>query len=122
MKDLIGTEPENAKRSGKRGSMKLLVLGATGGTGVEIVRQAIEHGHSVTAFVRSPERLKPFRDRISVKQGNLWDAAELEPVIKGHDAVLSASGPRVPISKADANLLRHCAIDLPNPIPLPAVR
>jgi hypothetical protein len=28
------------------------------GTGLEIVRQAIEHGHSVTAFVASPDRLK----------------------------------------------------------------
>ena len=39
--------------------MKLLVLGATGGTGLEIVRQAIEHGHKVTAFVRNPERPEP---------------------------------------------------------------
>jgi putative NADH-flavin reductase len=42
--------------------MKLIVLGATGGTGLEIVRQAVERGHTVTAFVRSPERLKPFGD------------------------------------------------------------
>ena len=37
--------------------MKLVVLGATGGTGLELVRQAIERGHSVTALVRSPEKL-----------------------------------------------------------------
>jgi putative NADH-flavin reductase len=92
--------------------MKLVVLGATGSTGLEIVRQVIEHSHSVTTFVRSPERLKPFWDRISVKQGNLLDTAELEPVIKGHDAVLSAFGPRMPISKADANLLRQFAVAL----------
>jgi putative NADH-flavin reductase len=102
--------------------MKLVVLGATGSTGLEIVRQAIEHGHSVTAFVRSPERLNPFRDRISVKQGNLLDAAGLEPVIKGHDAVLSAFGPRVPISKADANLLRQFAIALTSAMPRAGVR
>ena len=40
---------------------KLVVLGATGGTGLEIVRQAIELGHSVTAFVRSPQRLNSLR-------------------------------------------------------------
>jgi putative NADH-flavin reductase len=94
--------------------MKLLVLGATGSTGLEIVRQAIERGHFVTAFVRSPERLNPFRDRITIKQGNLLDTAELRPVIKGQDAVLSAFGPRVPISKADANLLQQFALALTN--------
>ncbi len=102
--------------------MNLVVLGATGSTGPEIVRQAIEYGHSVTAFVRSPERLKPFRDRISVKQGNLLDAAELEPVIKGHDAVLSAFGPRVPIAKGDANLLRQFAVVLTTAMPRAGVR
>src|SRR5215469_9795711 len=92
--------------------MKLAVLGATGGTGLEIVRQAIEHGHSVTAFVRSPERIKPLRDRITVEQGDLLNSAELERVIQGHDAVLSGFGPRPPVSKADANLLQRFAVAL----------
>jgi len=92
--------------------MKLVVLGATGGTGLEIVRQAMERGYSVTAFVRSPERLKPFLDRIIVKQGDVLNSAELGRVMQGHDAVWSAFGPRVPISKADANLLQHFAVAL----------
>jgi uncharacterized protein YbjT (DUF2867 family) len=92
--------------------MKLVVLGATGGTGVEIVRQAIEHGHSVTAFVRSAERLRPFGDRIAVRQGDLLHVGELERAISGHDAILSGFGPRVPIVKTDANLLRSFAIAL----------
>jgi putative NADH-flavin reductase len=92
--------------------MKLVVLGATGGTGGELVRQGIEHGHAVTAFVRSPERLKPFRGRITIKQGDLLDSLQLEEAIKGHDAVLSAFGPRVPISKGDANLLQRFAVAL----------
>jgi putative NADH-flavin reductase len=89
--------------------MKFVVLGATGGTGLEIVRQAIEQGHSVTAFVRSPEPLKPFGNRITVKQGDLLNSAELAKAISGHDAILSGFGPRVPIAKADANLLRNFA-------------
>jgi putative NADH-flavin reductase len=92
--------------------MKLVVLGATGGTGLQIVRQAIDHGHSVTAFVRSPPPLKPFRDRITVIQGDLLNSAELEGAIKGHDAVLSGFGPRLPVSKDDANLLRQFATAL----------
>jgi len=92
--------------------MKLIVLGATGSTGLEIVRQAIERGHSVTAFVRSAERLKSHQDRITVKQGDLLNSADLEQVIRDHDAVLSGFGPRVPISKADATLLRQFAVAL----------
>jgi putative NADH-flavin reductase len=92
--------------------MKLVVLGATGGTGMEIVRQAMKRGHSVTAFVRSPERLKLFSERITVKQGNLLNGAELEQAIKGHDAIVSGFGPRVPIAKDDENLLQQFAVVL----------
>jgi putative NADH-flavin reductase len=102
--------------------MKLLVLGATGGAGQEIVRQAIERGHSVTAFVRSLDRLKPFKDRITIKQGDLLNSAELEQAIRGHDAVLSAFGPRVPISKVDANLLQRFAVALTSAMPQAGVR
>lgn len=102
--------------------MKLLVLGATGGTGIEIVRRAIERGHSVTAFVRSPERLKPFGDHITVRQGNLLNPVELEPVIKGHEAVLSGFGPRLPVSKADANLLRQFGGALTGAMPKAGVK
>ncbi len=92
--------------------MKFVVLGATGGTGLEIVRQAIEHGHSVTAFVRTAERLKPFGNRITIQQGDLLNPAELAKAISGHDAILSGFGPRVPIATADANLLQNFATAL----------
>ena len=94
--------------------MKLLVLGATGGTGLEIVRQAIEHGHEVTAFVRNPERLKPFGEAISVIRGDLLESSELGPAIQGQDAVLSAFGPRYPVSKSEAHLLERFAVALTN--------
>jgi putative NADH-flavin reductase len=92
--------------------MKLIVLGATGGIGLEIVSQALQHGHAVTAFVRSEERLKPFRDRLTIRQGDLLNSSELEQAIGGQDAVVSGFGPRVPISKGDANLLRDFALAL----------
>ena len=92
--------------------MKLVVLGATGGIGLEIVRQAIEHGHAVTAFVRSPERLRGFQGRIRVIQGDVLNSVELARAIEGHDAVLSGFGPRVPIAKSDVNLLRQFAVAL----------
>ena len=105
-------EAECGGLSKSRNALKLVVLGATGGTGLEIVRQALERGHSVTAFVRSPERLSPFQDRISIKQADLLDSAQLEQVLKGQDVVVSGFGPRVPLSKADAHLLEQFAIAL----------
>jgi putative NADH-flavin reductase len=121
MKSRLETESESAGRSAAR-SRKLVVFGATGGTGLELVRQAVERGHSVTAFVRSPERLGAFRESITVRQGDLLKAAELEQVIRAHDAVLSAFGPRVPVSKADAHLLQQFAVALTSSMVHAAVR
>ena len=92
--------------------MRLLVLGATGGTGIELVRQAIDRTHSVTAFVRSSNRLQPYRDRIAMKQGDLLNWKELAGAIEGQEAILSAFGPRVPIAKEDADLLSRFAQSL----------
>jgi putative NADH-flavin reductase len=102
--------------------MKLLILGATGATGIEVVAQAIERGHSVTAFVRNPEPLKPFGDRITVSPGNLLNRAELAGVLAGQDAVLSAFGPRLPISKDDADLLQRFALALTSAMQQAGVR
>ena len=102
--------------------MKIVVLGATGGIGLEIVRQAIQQGHSVTAFVRSPERLESFADRIAIKQGDLLNPAELAKAISGRDAIPSGFGPRVPIAKTDANLLGSFASALTTAMHHAAVR
>jgi putative NADH-flavin reductase len=92
--------------------MKLVVLGATGGTGLQIVSLAIERGHSVTAFVRAPDALSRFGDRITVIRGNLLSSSEVQRALEGHDAVLSAFGPRLPLSKGDATLLQRFALAL----------
>jgi len=92
--------------------MKLVVLGATEGTGLEIVRKAVERGHSVTGFVRSMERLKPFGDRIAIRQGDLLNSGELAEAVRGYDAVLSGFGPRLPIAKADEDLLHRFSLSL----------
>jgi putative NADH-flavin reductase len=89
--------------------MRILVLGATGGIGQEIVRQAVEHGHAVTAFVRARGRLDELDGRISVVQGDLLNSHQLEEVMVGKDAVASGFGPRVPISKRDSHLLQGFA-------------
>jgi putative NADH-flavin reductase len=89
--------------------MKLVVLGATGGTGIELVRKALERRHEVTTLVRSPEKLNGFRERVSIRQGNLLSTGDLAEAIAGHDAVLSGFGPRLPIAKSDTHLLEQFA-------------
>jgi putative NADH-flavin reductase len=92
--------------------MKMLVLGATGGIGQEIVRQATERGHQVTAFVRAPERLNSIAARFGVIQGDPLSSAELARAIEDHDAILSGFGPRVPLRITDATLLHRFGIAL----------
>jgi putative NADH-flavin reductase len=73
--------------------MRLLILGATGGTGLQLTSQAVERGYSVTAFVRSPQRLGSLRHRLAVREGDPRSVAELQAILPGHDAVISALGP-----------------------------
>jgi putative NADH-flavin reductase len=92
--------------------MKILILGATGATGVEVVAQAVERGHTVTAFVRNQSPLAKFGARINIVRGELLDSGELAQVLAGQETVLSAFGPRLPISKADTDLLQRFAVAL----------
>lgn len=76
--------------------MKVVVFGASGGTGRHIVDQALEAGYEVTAFVRSPEKLGIERGNLTVFQGDVMDAESVERAIADQDAVLSALGPTRP--------------------------
>ncbi|MFD9493665.1 NAD(P)-dependent oxidoreductase [Streptomyces sp. NPDC060005] len=74
--------------------MKLTVLGATGGIGQEIVRQALGSGHQVTAVVRDPARLTVTGTGLEVFRTDLADPEALRPAVAGRDAVLSGLGAR----------------------------
>ncbi|MET9828922.1 NAD(P)H-binding protein [Streptomyces sp. NPDC006385] len=74
--------------------MKLTVFGATGGTGQEIVRQALDSGHQVTAVVRDPARFTVTGERLEVFRADLTDPQALRPAVAGRDAVLSGLGAR----------------------------
>jgi putative NADH-flavin reductase len=80
--------------------MKLVVFGATGGTGRQIVEQALAQGHAVTAFVRNPAKLDLKHPNLQIFQGDVMDATAVDRAMQGQEVVLSALG--APASQKDA--------------------
>ncbi|AQU80899.1 MULTISPECIES: NAD(P)-binding oxidoreductase [Planococcus] len=72
--------------------MNIIVFGATGGVGQSVVKQAIESGFKVTAFVRTPTKLQVTHENLTVIQGDAFNTAEVSAAIAGHDAVVSCLG------------------------------
>ncbi|MGH8668952.1 MAG: NAD(P)-dependent oxidoreductase [Burkholderiales bacterium] len=83
--------------------MKLLVLGATGPTGLEVVSQALQAGHEVTACVRNPAKIEAHGVRVVA--GDAASATALERAVEGQEAVVSALGRRNSF-KSDQLILR----------------
>ncbi len=73
--------------------MKLVIFGATGGTGRELLQQALAGGHEVTACVRSPDKLGEVEQAgLRVLRGDVLVPADVENAVAGQDAVFSAIG------------------------------
>jgi uncharacterized protein YbjT (DUF2867 family) len=75
--------------------MKLVVFGATGGVGRQLVRQGLDQGHSVTAVVRDPARFELTDPRLLVVTiPDLSDIDRVAEAVAGCDAALSGVGPK----------------------------
>ncbi len=91
---------------------RILIVGATGGTGRQLVAQALERGLWVTALVRNPAKLDLEHPRLTVAQGDVLDLGSIDTAIRGQEAVLSALGhrryfyPTRILSEGTKNLLR----------------
>ena len=73
--------------------LKILVFGATGPTGQQVVLQALGQGHIVTAFVRNPARLSITDEHLRVVVGDItWDTSRVAEVIRGQGVVVSSLG------------------------------
>jgi putative NADH-flavin reductase len=70
--------------------MNILVLGAAGKTGREVVTESIAAGHNVTAFVRDPKKLE--RSDATVAVGDARSLDDLRNALRGQDAVISTLG------------------------------
>jgi len=92
--------------------MNILIVGATRGIGRQLLEQALTSGHTVTAFVRNPQRLATQHERLKVIKGNILDSDSVALAMTGQDAVCCTIGvkapwPRVTVfSKGTKNLLQ----------------
>lgn len=74
--------------------MKVLVFGSTGATGKQIVKQALELGHQVTAFARKPSDVIIKHKNLTIVKGDILKYDTVEKAVQSHDAVISALGIR----------------------------
>ncbi|HEY1954165.1 MAG TPA: NAD(P)H-binding protein [Polyangiaceae bacterium] len=68
--------------------MKILVLGASRGTGALCVKAALAKDHVVTAFARTPSKLDVTGAGLTKLTGDFHDEASVHAAVKGHDAVI----------------------------------
>ena len=88
--------------------MKILVIGAGGGTGQELVKQAEALGHEVTALVHHSEGFGA-GPTVQVLEGDVLDPATVDEAVEGRDAVLDALGGHTPwkASSLETNAARN---------------
>ena len=79
--------------------MQITIFGATGKTGIELVNQALEKGHAVTAYVRDPARLAVEDERLTIIEGDIFDPASVARAVQGQDAVICTLGAGSDLSK-----------------------
>lgn len=69
-----------------------MILGATGPAGLKLVANALEKGHDVTAFVRTPSKLEISNKRLKVIKGDVLQPDTIKQALVGQEVVISALG------------------------------
>ena len=72
--------------------MKVLVIGATGGSGRAAIEHLLAQGHEVTAFARREGALAGNHERLRVVTGDAMDAEDVARAVRGQDAVVVTLG------------------------------
>jgi putative NADH-flavin reductase len=80
-------------------TLNIVIFGASGATGRELVKQGLARGHIVTGFVRNPARLQLSVPNLNIVTGDVADRAAVDPAMAGQGAVLCALGAKNPLTR-----------------------
>ncbi|CAN5443965.1 NAD(P)H-binding protein [soil metagenome] len=91
--------------------MKLAIFGATGGTGQQVVEQALAAGHSVVALVRDPAKVTTQHPHLTLIQGNVLELADVVKTVNMVDGVIcslgnTANNPAMVVSAGTQNIVQ----------------
>lgn len=82
----------HTKRHGMHKPQKVLVVGATGGTGRATIDELVKAGHRVTAFSRRADALADTSELVAAFNGDATNPADMDRAVAGHDAVIVTLG------------------------------
>lgn len=86
---------------------RIVIFGATGGTGQKLVTQALKANYKVTAFARNPEKLNISDTNLKVIQGDVLNFDDVYKAVENQDVVLCNVG----MPASDKSMLRTKATD-----------
>jgi len=72
--------------------MKIAIIGASGHTGICIIKEALARGHDVIALARSPQKIEIINSKLEIRRADIFDAPSLIEALKGADAVITTVG------------------------------
>ncbi len=87
--------------------MKILIIGATRGIGLQVLLQALAEDHDVTVLARNPQKLALEHERLQVVRGDICENNAVSSATEGQDAVVSCIGirpTRKPVSVFSAGI------------------
>ena len=71
---------------------RIIIFGATGGTGQELLKQALENGNRVSVFVRTPQKLKIKHSNLEIIQGDVLKYNEVLNTMENQEVVFCNLG------------------------------
>ena len=83
----------------------ILVTGATGPIGGEVVRQLVEAKHKVRALVRDPAKAEKFGSNVEIVKGDFEDPASLRAALKDVEVAFLATAPTERMLEQETNLI-----------------